>query len=409
MAGHIILATCLLAICLPIICVQLPRFDNVKELHAENEAETRSTILQGRSPSPRKEALRRNSRSQSEADVENTIAKTRQEQSDTEGVVQAATEQHERTSAPWSTIQGDACADGGASSNKHGTKAVRADRKPWDPPFRRYSPTNQLEMEGPGRQGHAENDTSLPRKTGQDLEARGVAKRLFPPDPVLEMDFVDGYDRPRIRRPAPLQPQEPLHRRLAKGKQSQGRESAHKAMTPECEPQCSVTKGVPSQCTGSESLPSPFDVSPLPSACHAPRIPPPTENRRSSCCHHRHCRHGHSDTSHPHSPIVPPAATKEASETPSQEVSEPPTKGTYKDNIEKEAPTAVRIAHKASRVPWRTLLVVLGLITYIFAFAILIAHCLAWFLVYKTEARLGEVRRGLLRGGEMRLCLCGKG
>ena len=42
----------------------------------------------------------------------------------------------------------------------------------------------------------------------------------------------------------------------------------------------------------------------------------------------------------------------------------------------------------------------------IFIFAMLIAHCLAWFLVYKTEARLGEARRGIMQGGEMRLCLC---
>lgn len=44
---------------------------------------------------------------------------------------------------------------------------------------------------------------------------------------------------------------------------------------------------------------------------------------------------------------------------------------------------------------------------FVFAFAVLIAHCLAWFLVYKTEARLGEARRGILKGGDMRLCLCG--
>ncbi|OAL47093.1 hypothetical protein IQ07DRAFT_128673 [Pyrenochaeta sp. DS3sAY3a] len=49
---------------------------------------------------------------------------------------------------------------------------------------------------------------------------------------------------------------------------------------------------------------------------------------------------------------------------------------------------------------------VLGFILFLLAYAILIAHCLAWFLVYKTEARLGEARRGLLKGGEMRLCLC---
>jgi hypothetical protein len=30
---------------------------------------------------------------------------------------------------------------------------------------------------------------------------------------------------------------------------------------------------------------------------------------------------------------------------------------------------------------------------------------MAWFIVSKTEARLGEVRKGLLRGGDMRVCL----
>lgn len=51
---------------------------------------------------------------------------------------------------------------------------------------------------------------------------------------------------------------------------------------------------------------------------------------------------------------------------------------------------------------------VLGILVCIFAFAVLIAHCLAWFIVYKTEARLGEVRQGVMRGGEMRVCLCAK-
>ena len=48
----------------------------------------------------------------------------------------------------------------------------------------------------------------------------------------------------------------------------------------------------------------------------------------------------------------------------------------------------------------------MGVILFIFAFAILIAHCLAWFIVYKTEARLGELHKGVLRGGDMRVCLC---
>jgi hypothetical protein len=52
------------------------------------------------------------------------------------------------------------------------------------------------------------------------------------------------------------------------------------------------------------------------------------------------------------------------------------------------------------------LLAMLSAILLILGFAILIAHCLAWFIVYKTEARLGEARRGLVQGGEMRLCLC---
>lgn len=50
----------------------------------------------------------------------------------------------------------------------------------------------------------------------------------------------------------------------------------------------------------------------------------------------------------------------------------------------------------------------LALILIIVILAILIAHCLAWFIVYKTEARLGEVRKGLLRGGDMRVCLCAR-
>ncbi|KAF2117966.1 hypothetical protein BDV96DRAFT_406779 [Lophiotrema nucula] len=55
------------------------------------------------------------------------------------------------------------------------------------------------------------------------------------------------------------------------------------------------------------------------------------------------------------------------------------------------------------------ILSVLGIITFIFAFAVLIAHCLAWLIVYKTEARLGEARRGIVKGGEMRVCLCARG
>jgi hypothetical protein len=57
---------------------------------------------------------------------------------------------------------------------------------------------------------------------------------------------------------------------------------------------------------------------------------------------------------------------------------------------------------------WTLLAILAGLLLFLF-FAILTAHCLAWFIVYKTEARLGEARRGLVQGGEMRLCLCARG
>jgi len=49
---------------------------------------------------------------------------------------------------------------------------------------------------------------------------------------------------------------------------------------------------------------------------------------------------------------------------------------------------------------------VIAVLLSLLAFSVLIAHCLAWFLVYKTESRLGEVRRGIMKSGDMRLCLC---
>ncbi|KAH7084740.1 hypothetical protein BKA63DRAFT_384402, partial [Paraphoma chrysanthemicola] len=54
---------------------------------------------------------------------------------------------------------------------------------------------------------------------------------------------------------------------------------------------------------------------------------------------------------------------------------------------------------------WTTIAVITGILV-VLGIVILMIHCLAWFIVYQTEARLGEARRGLLKGGEMRLCLC---
>lgn len=55
------------------------------------------------------------------------------------------------------------------------------------------------------------------------------------------------------------------------------------------------------------------------------------------------------------------------------------------------------------------ILVILACLSLVCLFVLLVAHSLASFIVYKTEARLGEARRGVIQGGEMRLCLCARG
>jgi hypothetical protein len=78
-------------------------------------------------------------------------------------------------------------------------------------------------------------------------------------------------------------------------------------------------------------------------------------------------------------------------------------------NIENE----LHVKNKRQATPVKSIvwtsIAALAAVFLVLALAILIAHCLAWFIVYKTEARLGEARRGLVRGGEMRLCLCARG
>jgi hypothetical protein len=93
----------------------------------------------------------------------------------------------------------------------------------------------------------------------------------------------------------------------------------------------------------------------------------------------------------------------------------------YQEETEKKLPPhkAVETQHSPQKkeakghwgimpVVW-TSLAVLTCILLVLAFALLVAHCLACLVVYKTEARLGEARRGLVNGGEMRLCLCARG
>lgn len=84
----------------------------------------------------------------------------------------------------------------------------------------------------------------------------------------------------------------------------------------------------------------------------------------------------------------------------------PPCEKVLSQNPKKEKETKRHWGVMA--IMW-TSLAILACILLVVSFALLIAHCLAWFIVYKTEARLGEARRGLAQGGEMRLCLCARG
>ncbi|KAF1358383.1 hypothetical protein EJ07DRAFT_180103 [Lizonia empirigonia] len=190
-AGHIFLVSCLLAICLPIIFVQLPRFEAFKDLHAEKEAEKRSEVLPRRPPSPPRKALRRTTRPWSETDIETTGAESEPEQIDPAQIAQGPPRGRWDKGNPRTLFGADACADGRASSKEEELRRARAGKKPWDWPFIRPLPRTELVRKSPGGNWHAVTDAPLTRKTGRDMEARGVAVRLFPPDPVPESDDVE--------------------------------------------------------------------------------------------------------------------------------------------------------------------------------------------------------------------------
>ncbi|KAF2728657.1 hypothetical protein EJ04DRAFT_581182 [Polyplosphaeria fusca] len=137
---------------------------------------------------------------------------------------------------------------------------------------------------------------------------------------------------------------------------------------------------------------------------HQPRCPtplsPPSQLRLAGTID------ATSDTSSHHTPspssihAQAPRRASLASNIPAAEIQYRPSK-----------PETVRVRTLAQRVisALKASALVLGILLFIFGFAVLTAHCLAWFIVYKTEARLGEVRRGVVRGGEMRVCLCARG
>jgi len=57
---------------------------------------------------------------------------------------------------------------------------------------------------------------------------------------------------------------------------------------------------------------------------------------------------------------------------------------------------------------FQTIVLLLGLLLFVFAVAVLVAHGLPWFVVYKTESILSDVRDEILSQGDMRICLCAK-
>lgn len=203
-----------------------------------------------------------------------------------------------------------------------------------------------------------------------------------------------------------------------------------------------------------ESPPSPLDGSPLISTAYLSESAPPPQPSELTKCHCRHGRHCGCEYSVPQSPggvsaaaeergwecchtcLQPcPRATDDASRCQQHDTKPKARKnakayglGTFNDVARecskitskhrpqfvakehiKEISTLPSQVRRASTKLCQILLVTMGFIIFVFAFAILVSHCLAWFLVYKTEARLGDMRTGLLRGGEMKLCLCGRG
>ncbi|KAG9200121.1 hypothetical protein G6514_007598 [Epicoccum nigrum] len=136
MAAQVCFLACLLAICLPIIFVQAPRFEIFREKQAENEAEKRSTVLQ-RSP-----PLRRIKRQSLQAykDIKGGGSAQDQKQKQEQEQIQSNENAKRRwdTRNPGPGFQGDASAD--SITSLHWTEELRrarAGKKPWDPPFRR--------------------------------------------------------------------------------------------------------------------------------------------------------------------------------------------------------------------------------------------------------------------------------
>ncbi|EOA92215.1 uncharacterized protein SETTUDRAFT_30682 [Exserohilum turcica Et28A] len=288
---------CVLAICLPILSVQLPRLfrphPKLSTSGSTHETESRPPLYQ-RTPS-----LRRRLRSRrATASSQSSRAKSRREATDGAdsgtGASETGSEEiHIQPTSPTKLL----------SPGQEGKGKERADgkepgRKPWDPPFpRRVETKDGIKERGTWRI----MPPTPPRKSGREMEANGVARRLFPADSNDNGGHIDEEQPPR-------------------------------------------------RSSEAENQTVPVSVS------------PPTQD-----------------------PVPESVALTTT-----------------------DSPKAKKRHGKKDRVMsgvWLCL-GILGFLLFLFIFAILIAHCLAWFLVYKTEARLGDARRGIMKSGDMRLCLC---
>lgn len=415
MAVHVCLLACLLAICLPIIFVQFPRFEFLKDPQAEHEAETRSAILPRRPLPPPQKPLRRLERSPYKTGVDEKILESQQEQDGIGETAQEIERGRGDTRVSWAGFQGDASADSRTPAQEaEELRRARAGKKPWDPPFRRWQASINLREQGRGGPLDAAMGSPSPCKTGRNLEAKGLARRLFPPESSHGQSRVDKdgqYSMARSdpesqqssqdisnRQPPPKdlpQAGHTIHREPHQGHQS----SSSKAQS-----------ALPSR-TDRESVPSPLEGSPQHSTYRLPQTIPLTK----------------ATVEQPMKAAakVPWYLGNRGRLVPQQTISQsgpsniPVNSATCRSTPSCPACNIVAEDHKgnearkianSSHLPlWQILLLLMGILLFIFGFAILVAHCLAWFLVYKTEARLGELRRGLMRGGDMKLCLCARG
>jgi hypothetical protein len=253
-------------------------------------------------------------------------------------------------------------------------RKARAGKKPWEPPFRRQQLSRTKPVgESPGGPGHFVADASSRRKTGREMEEQGIARRLFPPDPVPEDNKVEQND-PRSPTSLSLlqQSQQSLRQRATPQDHSKDQHDNYSDSAREKLAKHTSVRSTPQGQNLVESLPSPLDGTQMHYSSNTPQSVPSATTKQP-----------------------PSSVCKNSDHDPSITV-----KGASKASCK---------APKSGLPLWQALLVAMGFIIFVFAFAIIVAHCLAWFIVYRTEARLGEMRSGLLRGGEMKLCLCGRG